>query len=129
MTFTLSKIDTLLLALAAFLFSLLTTQPIFGADKIRIAYTSPGPQHGVLWIGDVAGVFKKNNLDLEIIYMPGNISMGSLISGELNFGQMTGALMSPARLQGSHVAVAGPHRKSCFTIAWWSGPTSKRRKS
>ena len=64
-----------------------------------------GPQHGVLWIGDVAGVFKKNNLDLEIIYMPGNISMGSLISGELNFGQMTGALMSPARLQGSDVVM------------------------
>jgi NitT/TauT family transport system substrate-binding protein len=90
---------------AALLFSLFTTQQMFGADKIRIAYTSPGPQHGVLWVGDVAGVFKKNNLDLEIIYMPGNISMGSLISGELNFGQMTGALMSPARLQGSDVVM------------------------
>jgi NitT/TauT family transport system substrate-binding protein len=99
------KIDRLLLAATTILFSFLTTQPIFGADKLRIAYTSPGPQHGVLWVGDVAGVFKKNNLDLEIIYMPGNISMGSLISGELNFGQMTGALMSPARLQGSDVVM------------------------
>ena len=90
-----------LLALACLLFEFLAAQPVVSADKIRIAYTSPGPQHGVLWVGDVAGVFKKNNLDLEIIYMPGNISMGSLISGELNFGQMTGALMSPARLQGS----------------------------
>ena len=96
-----AKIDKLLLGMAAFLFSFLATQKSFSADKIRIAYTSPGPQHGVLWVGDVAGVFKKNNLDLEIIYMPGNISMGSLIAGELNFGQMTGALMSPARLQGS----------------------------
>ena len=100
-----AKIDKVLVAMAAFLFSVLPTQPIFGADKIRIAYTSPGPQHGVLWVGDVAGVFKKNNLDLEIIYMPGNISMGSLISGELNFGQMTGALMSPARMQGSDVVM------------------------
>ena len=99
------KNGRLLLAAATFFFSLATTQSIFGADKIRIAYTSPGPQHGVLWVGDVAGVFKKNNLDLEIIYMPGNISMGSLISGELNFGQMTGALMSPARLQGSDVVM------------------------
>ena len=94
-------IGKLLLVMAAFLCPLLATQQNSAADKIRIAYTSPGPQHGVLWVGDVAGVFKKNNLDLEIIYMPGNISMGSLISGELNFGQMTGALMSPARLQGS----------------------------
>ena len=70
------------------------------ADKVRIGYTSPGPQHGILWVGDVSGFFKKNNLDLEIIYMPGNISIASLLSGEIQFGQMTGALMSPARLQG-----------------------------
>jgi len=72
----------------------------FCADKLRISYTSPGPQHGILWLGDTAGLFKKNNLDLEIIYMPGNISAPSLMSGEIQFGQMTGALMSPIRLQG-----------------------------
>ena len=70
------------------------------ADRIRISYTAPGPQHGLLWLGDTAGLFKKNNLDLEIIYMPGNISAPSLMSGEIQFGQMTGALMSPIRLQG-----------------------------
>ena len=73
---------------------------LFAADRIRIGYTSPGPQHGLLWLGDTAGLFKKNNLDLEIIYMPGNISSPSLMSGEIQFGQMTGALMSPIRLQG-----------------------------
>jgi NitT/TauT family transport system substrate-binding protein len=70
------------------------------ADKIRIGYTAPGPQHGLLWLGDTAGLFKKNNLDLEIIYLPGNISAPSLMAGEIQFGQMTGALMSPIRLQG-----------------------------
>ena len=87
----------LLFALA----TLLSLQsPVFGADRIRIGYTSPGPQHGLLWLGDTAGLFKKNNLDLEIIYMPGNISAPSLMAGEIQFGQMTGALMSPVRLQG-----------------------------
>ena len=33
--------------------------------------------------------------------MPGNISLPSLLSGEIQFAQMTGALMSPARLQGA----------------------------
>ena len=70
------------------------------ADRVRIGYTAPGPQHGLLWLGDTAGLFKKNNLDVEIIYMPGNISAPSLMSGEIQFGQMTGALMSPIRLQG-----------------------------
>jgi NitT/TauT family transport system substrate-binding protein len=72
----------------------------FAADRVRIGYTAPGPQHGLLWLGDTAGLFKKNNLDVEIIYMPGNISAPSLMAGEIQFGQMTGALMSPVRLQG-----------------------------
>ncbi|HEX9144290.1 MAG TPA: ABC transporter substrate-binding protein [Candidatus Binatia bacterium] len=73
----------------------------FAADRTRIGYTSPTPNHGVLWVADYSGLFKRNNIDLEIIYMPGNISISSLVSGEIQFGQMTGALMSPARLQGS----------------------------
>ena len=91
----------LFVLVAAFLAILsLAGSPLTAADKVRISYTAPGPQHGLLWLGDTAGVFKKNNLDVEIIYMPGNISAPSLMSGEIQFGQMTGALMSPIRLQG-----------------------------
>lgn len=72
----------------------------FGADKVRVSYSSPGPTHGVFWVADVSKAFTKSGLDVEIIYMPGNISIQSLIAGEIQFSQMTGALMSPARLQG-----------------------------
>jgi len=89
-----------LIFIASFMAIFLTAATGAAVDRIRISYTSPSPQHGLLWLGDTAGVFKKNNLDLEIIYMPGNISAPSLISGEVQFGQMTGALMSPVRLQG-----------------------------
>jgi NitT/TauT family transport system substrate-binding protein len=75
--------------------------PCSAADKVRIGYTSPTPNHGVLWVADTSNLFKKNNLELEIVYMPGNISLPSLLSGEIQFAQMTGALMSPARLQGA----------------------------
>jgi NitT/TauT family transport system substrate-binding protein len=71
------------------------------ADRVRIGYTSPTPNHAVLWVADVGGLLKKNGLDVEILYMPGNISLPSLLSGEIQFAQMTGALMSPARLQGA----------------------------
>lgn len=88
------------LVVAAFTYLCQRGVDALAADKIRISYTSPGPQHGLLWLGDTAGLFKRNNLDLEIIYMPGNISAPSLLSGEIQFGQMTGALMAPVRLQG-----------------------------
>jgi len=85
----------------AILFSVLALQNLaVAADKVRIGYTSPTPNHGVLWVADTSNLFRKNNMDLEIVYMPGNISLPSLLAGEIQFAQMTGALMSPARLQG-----------------------------
>jgi ABC-type nitrate/sulfonate/bicarbonate transport system substrate-binding protein len=86
--------------LAAFIGAVVLQIPCNAADKVRIGYTSPTPNHGVLWVADTSNLFKKNNLDLEIVYMPGNISLPSLLSGEIQFAQMTGALMSPGRLQG-----------------------------
>jgi NitT/TauT family transport system substrate-binding protein len=86
--------------LTAFIAVVALASPCTAADKVRIGYTSPTPNHGVLWVADTSNLFKKNNLDLEIVYMPGNISLPSLLAGEIQFAQMTGALMSPARLQG-----------------------------
>ena len=94
------KILRLTMLAGSFCLLLLLHGTILGADRVRTGYTSPGPQHGLLWLCDVAGLFKKNNLDVEIIYMPGNISAPSLMAGEIHFAQMTGALMSPIRLQG-----------------------------
>lgn len=90
-------------AITAALLWLIAAPPAvaLAADRTRIGYTSPTPNHGVLWVADDSGLFKRNNIDIEIVYMPGNISIPSLVAGEIQFGQMTGALMSPARLQGS----------------------------
>ena len=96
---TYQKAPPIILATAGAVFMLIAMQAA-AAERVRIGYTAPGPQHGLLWLGDTAGLFKKNNLDVEIIYMPGNISAPSLMAGEIQFGQMTGALMSPIRLQG-----------------------------
>ena len=89
------------LCLAVFIAVVALQSPCSAADKVRIGYTSPTPNHGVLWVADTSNLLKKNNLELEIVYMPGNISLPSLLSGEIQFAQMTGALMSPARLQGA----------------------------
>ena len=96
-----SSSRTVNLWLAVFIAAVAIQTPCNAADKVRIGYTSPTPNHGVLWVADTSNLFKKNNLDLEIVYMPGNISLPSLLSGEIQLAQMTGALMSPARLQGA----------------------------
>src|SRR5215471_384893 len=99
---------TVLIVAVALLASLILHEISVAADRARIGYTSPGPQHGILWVGDVSGIFKKNNLDLEIIYMPGNISIASLLSGEIQFGQMTGAFEAH-----DHGGVRATHPCAC----------------
>jgi NitT/TauT family transport system substrate-binding protein len=75
-------------------------------DRVRAAYTSPGPSQGVLWVADVGKLFDKNGLSVEIIYTRAAIE--ALVAGEIQFGQMTGSLMSSARLQGADpVMIAG----------------------
>src|SRR5262245_803810 len=91
---------TVNLWLVVFLPAVVIQAPSNAAVKVRVRDTSPTPTHRVLGVADTSNLFKKTHLDLEIVYMPGNISLPSLLSGEIQVAQMTGALMSPARLQG-----------------------------
>jgi len=76
------------------------------ADRVRAAYSSPSPTQGVLWVADVGGLFLRNGLSVEIIFTRAAIE--ALVAGEVEFGQMTGALMSSARLQGADpIMIAG----------------------
>jgi NitT/TauT family transport system substrate-binding protein len=77
-----------------------------GADRMRVAFSAVAPTQGVLWVADVGGLFNKNDLSAEIIYTRAAIE--TLVAGEVDFAQMTGALMSSARLQGADpVMIAG----------------------
>lgn len=69
------------------------------ADKVRVAFSAVAPSQGVLWIADVGGLLNKNGISAEIIYTRAAIE--TLVAGEVDFAQMTGALMSSARLQGA----------------------------
>ena len=76
------------------------------ADKIRVAFSAVAPTQGVLWVADMGGLFAKNGIAAEMIYTRAAIE--TLVAGEVQFGQMTGALMFSARLQGADpVMLAG----------------------
>ena len=96
---------TPLLLGVAFLLALFQTNGL-AADKVRMAFSAVSPTQGVLWVADVGGLFTKNAISAEIIYTRAAIE--TLVAGEVQFGQMTGALMFSARLQGGDpVMVAG----------------------
>jgi NitT/TauT family transport system substrate-binding protein len=88
------------------LLAIVLGRPSFAADKVRVAFSAVAPSQGVLWVAEVGGLLTKNGISAEIIYTRAAIE--TLVAGEVDFGQMTGSLMSSARLQGADpVMIAG----------------------
>jgi NitT/TauT family transport system substrate-binding protein len=73
------------------------------ADRLRISYSGPSISNALLWVSQEGNLFKKNGLDVEIIYLAGSLGQTALIAGETSFAVYTGLLMTPARLQGADV--------------------------
>ena len=93
------------LVISAFIMCI-SPKPGASADNVRVAYSSPSATQGILWVADVGGLFKKNGLDVQVIYT--RLAIESLVAGEIDFGQMTGSLMASARVQGTDpVMLAG----------------------
>ena len=88
------------------LLAMVLQTPSAGADRVRVAFSAVAPTQGVLWVADVGGLLTKNGISAEIVYTRAAIE--TLVAGEVDFAQMTGSLMSSARLQGADpVMIAG----------------------
>jgi NitT/TauT family transport system substrate-binding protein len=66
-------------------------QPTAQAQPLKVPYVSLSPTAGPLWIAYDAGLFKKNNLTVELLYIPG----GSVIIQSIMSGDVTVANMAP----------------------------------
>jgi NitT/TauT family transport system substrate-binding protein len=98
--------SSLVLFVCFVVISILLPPPSAAADKVRVAYSATAPTQGVLWVAEVSGLLNKNGIVPELIYTRAAIE--ALVSGEVEFGQMTGSLMSSAKLQGADpVMIAG----------------------
>src|SRR5262249_7337469 len=101
-----NRIKSLLIVVFGIGFLSVWYQPVVGAEKVRVAFSAVSPTQGVLWVADVGGLLTKNGFSAEIIDTRAAIE--TLVAGEVDFAQMTGALMSSARLQGADpVMIAG----------------------
>jgi NitT/TauT family transport system substrate-binding protein len=76
----------------------------YAQEKVRIAYGSVSVQSGLVWIGKDKGLFAKYGLAPEIIYIPGgSTNIQVLVSGSLDFSQLTGAPGAAANLAGADI--------------------------
>ena len=85
------RIQSLFFLLSTFLLAL-AARSVKAEDRINFAYISPNAgSSSVLWIAKDAGIFKKHNLDVNVIYIEGTPkALMSLFAGELQVVAGTG---------------------------------------
>ena len=96
------RIPSLFFLLSTFLLAL-AARSVKAEDRINFAYISPNAgSSSVLWIAKDAGIFKKHNLDVNVIYIEGTPkALMSLFAGELQVVAGTGPAVASARVRGA----------------------------
>ncbi len=93
---------------------LLARGPVFAAEEkpadVTIAYTSISPQYAPVWIAKEAGFFKRNGINVRLVYMRGGIvATQALVSNDVSFINAGGGGVVDAALGGADIfIVASP---------------------
>jgi NitT/TauT family transport system substrate-binding protein len=73
---------------------------------ISIAYTSISPQYSPIWIAKDAGIFRKNGINAELVYMRGGVlATQALVSGDVQFINAGGGGVVDAVLGGADIFI------------------------
>ena len=76
------------------------------AQIVKVPYVSISPTNGPLWIAKETNLFKKHNLDAQLIYIPGGtIIIQSMLAGEANLANMAPPAAMAAWVRGADLAV------------------------
>ena len=117
----LRSVVALAIGAAAFLYTPLSVS----AEPLRIAYTSIAMVYGPLWVTKEAGLFKKNNIDAELLYIAGGPpSLQALIAGDVAISFTAAGAVVAANLSGSDVVLLGTSIDS-LPFELWSVPSIK----
>jgi ABC-type nitrate/sulfonate/bicarbonate transport system substrate-binding protein len=78
------------------------------SQRLRIAYTSLGISFGPLWLTKEAGIFKKYDIDAELLYIAGGpLATQALIGGDVGIALASAAALISSNLSGSDVVILG----------------------
>lgn len=97
-------------SIAVFLFlagSFIGSATAHADEKVRLAYISDSPgSSSPFWIAKEAGLFQKQGLDAELIFINGSTrGVQSLIAGEIDFAGAVGTSAINGRLAGGDVVI------------------------
>jgi NitT/TauT family transport system substrate-binding protein len=76
-------------------------------EKLNVCYSSIAATSITTWVPHEAGIYKKYGLDVNIIYVAGAQAITTLIAGDTQIVQGSGAAAALSRLSGSDLTVIG----------------------
>ena len=76
------------------------------ADRINVCYSSIAATSITTWVPYEAGIYKKYGLDVRIIYVAGAQAITTLVSGDTQIVQGSGAAAGTAELEGASSSTA-----------------------
>ena len=76
----------------------------FAADTVRIAYSSVNPHALLVSLAEKRGLYAKYGLSSVVVYIPGGTTVvQTMVSGDVDLGQLTGAPGVAANLRGADI--------------------------
>ena len=71
-------------------------------ERLRLAYSAISGSMLTPWVASEAGIFKKNNLSVELVYIAaGTVTAAALVGGDIQVMSANGDVIVRGRLQGS----------------------------
>src|ERR671923_885093 len=103
------------------------------AQILKVPYVSISPTNGPLWIAKETELFKKHNIEAQLIYIPGGtVIIQSMLAGEANVANMAPPAAMAAWVRGADLAVvaSGVNRllETVVTSTQITGPQELKGK-
>lgn len=76
-------------------------------ERLNVVYSSIAAASVSTWVPKEAGIYKKYGLDVNLVYVAGSQAIATLISGDAQIVQGSGAAAILSRLAGSEVKMVG----------------------
>jgi len=104
--------------LFAVLLSLIVGSQVSAADRLRIAYSSISGAYVGIWMAHDAGLFAKEGLDDQIIFIPSATQLAQVtVAGDVDIASLGGGPMIAAVLSGADLKIIGNNvNKMIFSI-------------
>jgi ABC-type nitrate/sulfonate/bicarbonate transport system substrate-binding protein len=100
--------------------SLLGTAAAF-AEKLRVAYTAFAGTFTILWVGHEAGLYQKNGVELELLYIGSSTrAVQALLGGDIDIVYSAAGAVVAANLAGADLVRIGCQYDQGQTLRAWS---------